>query len=763
MNSGRAVSFCGNSFCSTFSRLIVSCLSNAVAIAGMLAVGLHCGVLFGHGYDPESPGDSRSFNPEDVLAINRLVGAPQLAPDGQALAYITTDWKTDQAVRAHKPQGELRVIGLDPGEKHDTLYSQQAFDPVWARSGKYIAFFEGLGPNRRLVVKAYPQLETVVLDVAIAGEESSYSARHFPPMWIDNDSAIIVAEAIPARTDQPASTPFSQNSDTRLLLADAYFRDDTRWRIVRIDLTTGSTKHLSSAMALRQLQLSPGGSQLAITQADSGTEGRFIGDDWVQPLSFQVLETRHETGLRSVGGDELLTLLGWQGDHTLIAQTATGIVAVDIRDATLSTPDRAANPPEKSTEIQPLKKLSMAGSSVAPGAVAFWTHQQTSSSANYLAPPPVPHQLSVWRIDRGVAREVVSRAAGMEVLQAVWLDSGKQLAIHVRHLESLGEHLLLWDGNRLKTLLGGELHVGPLGAAWSQRKLVYSVQRSDQLPELNFLDVETGVQTVVTHSNQAFSDYPFSHSQLIESEPGAEPAWRARLYLPPSDRMNERTPLIVSSYIRQTDRLHQFDFEAQLHTAQGYAYLLPDIYPRRGELHSAYATIIPAVVNAVRSELTIGNQTGYYGGSLGGYSGLIALTHTGILDAAVLRAPPSEFALSWATGKDRDADLLEYLMQNQTPWQSPAAYLQDSPFWKADQVTAPTLFLHGAEDSQVPLAQSEWMFQALRRLGKAPAELRVYPGADHSIVRGNRAYFIDFYRQLFSWWERYLVDSASHE
>jgi dipeptidyl aminopeptidase/acylaminoacyl peptidase len=90
-------------------------------------------------------------------------------------------------------------------------------------------------------------------------------------------------------------------------------------------------------------------------------------------------------------------------------------------------------------------------------------------------------------------------------------------------------------------------------------------------------------------------------------------------------------------------------------------------------------------------------------------------------------------------------------MDGKTPYTDKALYDENSPFWFAPRITAPLLLLQGDQDMQVPIAQGQWMFQAMRRLGKT-VEFRTYPGADHSIIRANHDYYVDYYEQMFRWW-----------
>ncbi len=88
------------------------------------------------------------------------------------------------------------------------------------------------------------------------------------------------------------------------------------------------------------------------------------------------------------------------------------------------------------------------------------------------------------------------------------------------------------------------------------------------------------------------------------------------------------------------------------------------------------------------------------------------------------------------------------------PWKSASLWLKLSyPFFHADRITTPTLFMGGLLDFNVPVAGSEQMYQALRTLG-VPTELVVYPEEHHGIVRPS--FLKDRAERLNAWFARYL-------
>ena len=70
----------------------------------------------------------------------------------------------------------------------------------------------------------------------------------------------------------------------------------------------------------------------------------------------------------------------------------------------------------------------------------------------------------------------------------------------------------------------------------------------------------------------------------------------------------------------------------------------------------------------------------------------------------------------------------------------------------------PTLFLCGQEDWNVPLINSEQMYQALKSLGRE-TELIIYPGESHGIRRPS--FVLDRMERYLAWYGKYLGGSPS--
>ena len=101
-----------------------------------------------------------------------------------------------------------------------------------------------------------------------------------------------------------------------------------------------------------------------------------------------------------------------------------------------------------------------------------------------------------------------------------------------------------------------------------------------------------------------------------------------------------------------------------------------------------------------------------------------------------------------------DQYILQYTNEIGAPWHNTARWLKVSyPFFHADRIRTPTLFMGGDKDFNVPLAGGEQMYAALRTLG-VPTELVVYPGQYHLFTRPS--FLKDRLERFAAWYGRYL-------
>jgi dipeptidyl aminopeptidase/acylaminoacyl peptidase len=101
-----------------------------------------------------------------------------------------------------------------------------------------------------------------------------------------------------------------------------------------------------------------------------------------------------------------------------------------------------------------------------------------------------------------------------------------------------------------------------------------------------------------------------------------------------------------------------------------------------------------------------------------------------------------------------DQYVLQYNSELGPPWRNTALWLKLSyPFFHADRIHTPTLFLGGEKDFNVPIIGGEQMYQSLRTLG-VPSQLVVYPGQHHVFTRPS--YVKDLADRMSAWLDRFI-------
>ena len=166
--------------------------------------------------------------------------------------------------------------------------------------------------------------------------------------------------------------------------------------------------------------------------------------------------------------------------------------------------------------------------------------------------------------------------------------------------------------------------------------------------------------------------------------------------------------------------------------------------------HKEVEDLLAAVDYAVRIGIADPARLGIGGWSYGGILTDYTISHDTRFKAAIAGAGSGNQTGMW--GLDEYA--LQYNAELGTPWKSTALYLKMSyPFYHADRIHTPTLFMGGDKDFNVPIAGGEQMYQALRTLG-VPTELVIYPGQYHLLTRPS--FLKDRAERYIAWYAKYL-------
>jgi dipeptidyl aminopeptidase/acylaminoacyl peptidase len=138
------------------------------------------------------------------------------------------------------------------------------------------------------------------------------------------------------------------------------------------------------------------------------------------------------------------------------------------------------------------------------------------------------------------------------------------------------------------------------------------------------------------------------------------------------------------------------------------------------------------------------------GWSYGGYTTAWAITHTHRFKAAMVGAGISDLFTMGIT-----TDIAPSYLDGYFGPVIPNRRLYDahSAISYLDQVTTPTLILHGESDLRVPVSQSYELFSGLRFMGK-DVQMVTYPREPHIFTE--REHQIDSLTRMLNWYESHL-------
>ena len=205
----------------------------------------------------------------------------------------------------------------------------------------------------------------------------------------------------------------------------------------------------------------------------------------------------------------------------------------------------------------------------------------------------------------------------------------------------------------------------------------------------------------------------------------------------------------------------EFMFEWQLLAAHGYAVVAAN--PRGSTGYGRdfsraiwadwgnkdYEDVMAAVDAAITTGVADPDHLGVGGWSYGGILTNYVIAKTNRFKAAISGASEVNYLSNYGTDhyqKWWEAEL-------GLPWENVELWTRLSPFFQVAKITTPTLLLGGSDDMNVPLLNSEQLYQALRRLGRQ-TELVIYPGENHSIA--TPSYRRDRLERYLAWYDTYV-------
>ena len=647
-------------------------------------------------------GARRALTIDDLLAM-RSVSEPGISPEGDWVAYTVETVDVD----ADESSTQIYMVSRDGREVVQlTAGDYSAWSPRWSPDGRYLGFLAAKGDD-----EAKTQVWT--LDRR-GGEAQAYTAvdqgvRDFH--WSPDGTRILLTIRDKTATDLAKEAAEEAGEEAKPLpyvIDRLQFKQDgvpyldrSRTHLYVIDEREGEPFQLTFGdFDDRQPVWSPDGTEIAFTSNRTKEPDSNDNDDiWVVSAvgDNPVREPRRITS--NEGSDYSPT---WSNDGSTIAYVTV-------------------------TE---------------PELIWYATNHLAIASAN-----GGNERVLTAALDRNVGSPVF--APDDESVLFVLEDSAEQ------HLARF--HL---DSGALDRPVEGQLSVRSFEQG-ATGDIVARMSMPHLPPELFLLS--GGELTQLTRTNESLLtklDLADVRNVNFPSEDGTEV--EGFIFTPPNYERGTRYPTILRIHggpVSQYD--FSFNADAQLLAANGYVVVISN--PRGssgyGQDFSAalfanwgvpdFADVMAAVDHAIDEGYSDPDRLGVGGWSYGGILTNYVITKTDRFEGAITGASEVNYIANYGH------DHYQYWWENELglPWENKEAWEKISPWEDVDKIVTPTLVMGGKEDWNVPIQNSEQLYQALKRRG-IDTLLVVYPDESHGISRPS--FRRDRWQRYLDWYDDYV-------
>ena len=636
---------------------------------------------------------SRTLIPSDVYRLKNI-SDPQVSPDGKWVAYTLSSVDTSK----DKSTTDIWMISWDGKESVQLTSSEEGeFAPRWSPDGKYLSFLGARNGDKDVQVWLLDTRGGEAKKITnLKGDLEDYQ-------W--NPAGNKIAMSI---RDQDFSD--TAKTKTRLpYVMDRYrFKQDRDgWiegrysHLYVFDISTRKTDTLTSGNNDDENpRWSPDGRQLAFVSNRSEDPDRNDNSD------IFVMD--------AVKGSSIKKLTNWAGA------------------------DRNPN-------------WSPDGKTIA----------YTSSSSNLNFTMYGQSMVSLVPAAGGSVQSLVT-ILNRPATDISWSKDGKALFCLVTDDRRQYVATINVQSNTLSMIAGGDRSFTNVEMNKNTGALVASMSEP-QLPT-ELYKIENNEVKRLTHVQDSFvSNLRFAKAEGFTSTSKDGTKVSNILFMPPNAEPGKKLPLILFIHggpVGQDE--FGFDLGRQMLAAAGYAVAgvnyrgssgrgveyTKAIYADWG--NKEVADILGAAEWLIQKGIADENSMGIGGWSYGGILTNYTIATDKRFKAAASGAGSSlQFSMYGV-----DQYVSQYETELGAPWKNPKKWMDLSyPFFKADKIKTPTMFMASEKDFNVPTAGAEQMYQALRSLG-IPTQLIIYPGQFHGITKPS--YQVDRFTRYINWFNKYL-------
>jgi dipeptidyl aminopeptidase/acylaminoacyl peptidase len=321
------------------------------------------------------------------------------------------------------------------------------------------------------------------------------------------------------------------------------------------------------------------------------------------------------------------------------------------------------------------------------------------------------------------------------------------------------------QGGSVERLIGGKLVVSDLSSKAGHTALLVSTANA---PDELFAVDGGSLRKLTTHNDAFLSGLRLGTVEDIEfkSKDGTEV--HGLVVKPAAFEAGKKYPTLLRIHGGPNGQDgYDFRFDDQLFAANGYVVLHVNYRGSsgRGEKYQRtifadwgdkeVADLLAGVDHVIGMGIADPERLGIGGWSYGGILTDYTIACDGRFKAAISGAGSANQISMYGL----DEYVFQYDNELGPPWKNMDGWIKVSyPFFHADRIRTPTLFMGGDKDFNVPLAGGEQMYQALKTLG-VPTQLIIYPGEFHGFTRPS--FIRDRYQRYLAWYDKYLKQSSA--
>ena len=642
---------------------------------------------------PPAAQAGRPLTPEDWFRFQALSDL-NIAPDG-AVAYLVTSYDRE----SDESRAALWTVDWAARESVQLTRGESVSEPRFSPDGRYLSFLSARPEGSNTQVWVLDRHGRELRQVSrVTGEIASYE-------WSPDSQHVVLV--MHAREDAKAPKPLVIDAFRFKEDQEGYLTAESRTRLYLLDVRSGACEPLTTdpERVDSDAVFSPDGRQIAYVS--NGTDdARAVATDEIRLLA-------------AVPGSKPRRLLStWSPNHQRLQWSPDGSL------------------------------------------IAFLQGDEPRYNAYIM------DRLAVAELKSGKVRALT---AGLDraVLSPAFSADGRSVQFAVEDDGTQYPAEISLATGAIQRLGGGRMVVSELATAGGHTAVLVS---SDSAP-VEAYALEQGRLRPLSHHNQAlFAELALGSVDDIAFNSRDGTAIHGQLVKPPDFAPGHRYPTLLWIHggpNGQDDHSLELEgysppLERQLFATHGYLVLAINYRGSTGRgaefarsiaadwCHKEVEDVLAGVDYAVAASAADPARLGIGGWSYGGILTDCTIASDTRFKAAISGAGSGNQLSTYGT----DEYIVQYNAELGPPWHDTGLWLRVSyPFFHADRIGTPTLFLGGDKDFNVPVAGGEQMYQALRTLG-VPTQLIVYPGEHHVLTRPS--FLVDRFQRYLAWMGKYL-------